>query len=98
MSTDIKLSKAQRSKLLQSSGSYVSWLTNSGQKPLTNVAITFGRYNLAGLVSNLLSNAINKFERKISGKRAVRALERFTLFISNEDMNDDIKIIKLLED
>ena len=98
MSTDIKLSKAQTSKLLQSRGSYVSWLANSGQNALTNVAIVFGRDNLAGLVSNLLSNAINEFKREISGKGAVRALKRFTLFISNEDMNDVIKIIKLLED
>ena len=30
---------------------------------------------------------------KVSGKRAVRAGKRFTLFISNEDMNV-IKIIK----
>ena len=32
------------------------------------------------------------------GKGAVRAEKGFTLFISNEDMNDVIKIIKLLED
>ena len=32
------------------------------------------------------------------GKGAVRAGKRFTLFISNKDMNDVIKIIKLLED
>ena len=56
------------------------------------------RDNLSGLVSNLASNAINKFERKISGKGAVRAGKGFTLFISNEDMNDIIKIIKSLED
>ena len=43
-------------------------------------------------------SAINKFDRKISGKGAVRAGKGFTLFISNEDMNDTIKIIKSLED
>ena len=53
---------------------------------------------MPGLVSNLTSNAINKFEREISGKGAVRAWKGFTLFISNEDMNDFIKIIKSLED
>ena len=37
-------------------------------------------------------------ERNISGKRGVRAGKRFTLFISNEGMNDIIKIIKSLED
>ena len=44
------------------------------------------------------SNEINKFERKTSGKGAVRAGKGFTLFTSNEDMNDIIKIIKSLED
>ena len=49
-------------------------------------------------MSNLTSNAIIKLERKISGKGAVRTGKGFTLFISNEDMNDIIKIIKSLED
>ena len=32
MSNDIKLSKAQTSKIIQSSGSFGSWLTNLGKK------------------------------------------------------------------
>ena len=43
--------------------------------------------NLPGLVNNLTLNAINKFERKTSGKGAIRAGKGFTLFILNEDMN-----------
>ena len=46
---------------------------------------------------NLALNARNKFERKISEKWAVRAGKGFTLFISIEDMNDIIKIIKSVE-
>ena len=61
---------------------------------LLNIAIPLERDNLPGLVSNLTSNVINKFERKISGKRAVRAVIGFTLFILSEDLNDSIKIIK----
>ena len=49
-------------------------------------------------MSNLASNAINKFERRISRKEAVRAGKGFTLFIWNEDMIDINKIIKSLED
>ena len=98
ISTDIKLSKAQISKLIQSGGSFGSWLANLDQKSLTNVAGPLARDNLPGLISNLTSNAINKFERKISGEGTVRAGKRFLLFISNEDMNDIIKIIKSLED
>ena len=37
-------------------------------------------------------------KKKVSGKGAVRAGKGFTLLISNEDMNDIIKIIKSLED
>ena len=58
-----------------------------------------------GIVSNIASNVINKFERKIigvirpvrAGIGAVRAEKGFTLFISNEDMDDFIKITKSLE-
>ena len=39
-----------------------------------------------------------KFERKVSGKGAARAGKRFTLFVSSEDVNYIIKIIKSLED
>ena len=53
MSTDIKLSKAQISKIIQSGGSFGSWLANLGKKALTNVAIPLARDNLPGLVSNL---------------------------------------------
>ena len=64
---------------------------------MTNIAIPLARDNLPGLVSNLTPSAINKFERKISGKGAFRAGKGFTLFISDEDMNDIIKIIKSSE-
>ena len=73
MSTDIKLSKAQISKIIQSGGSSGSWIGNLGKKVLTNIAIPLARDNLHGLISNLTSNAINKFERKISGKGALSA-------------------------
>ena len=46
MSTDIKLSKTQISKIIQSSGSSGSWLPNLGKKALTNVAIPLARDNL----------------------------------------------------
>ena len=42
------------------------------------------------------SSEKNKIERKISGKGVVRAGKGFTLFISNEGM-DNIKIVESLE-
>ena len=86
MSTDIKLSKAQISKINQSSGSFGSWSGNLRKKALTNIAIPLARNNLPGLVSNFTSNAINKFDRKISRKGTVRAGKGFTLFISKEEI------------
>ena len=45
----------------------------------------------------LVRNATKKFERKTSGKGGVRTERGFTLFSSNEDMNNFIKIIKSLQ-
>ena len=69
-------------------------LDNLCKKVITDLAIPFARDNLLELVYNLDSNARNKSERKISGKGAARAGKGFTLFISNEDMNDIIKITR----
>ena len=98
MSTNIKLGKAQISKIIQSSGSFSSWLANLGKDSQTNVAIPLARDNLLGLISNLTSNAVNKFERKLSRTGAVRAGKGFTLIILNEDMNGIIKILASPED
>ena len=48
------------------------------------MAIHLAGGNLPGLVGNLTLNAINKLDRKISGRGAVRAGKRFTLFIFSE--------------
>ena len=72
-------------------------MCNLGKISLTNIAIPLARDNLPGLVSNLTSSAVNKFDRKISGKGTVRAGKVLTSFISDENLNDVIKIIKSLE-
>ena len=89
-SKEIRLSKAQISKIIQSRESFGSWQGNLFKKVVTDFEIPLARDNLFGLVSNLAPNSINKFERKI----AARAEKGITLFISNEDMNYIIKIIK----
>ena len=67
MSIDIKLSKAHISKIIQSGGSFRSWLVNLVKKALTIVAISLARDDLSGLVSSLTSNVIkiqkNKWKR-----------------------------------
>ena len=52
MSTDIKLSKTQISKIFQSGGCFGSWLANLGKRAPTNVAIPLARDNSPGLRSN----------------------------------------------
>ena len=47
-----------------------SWLEHFGKKALANVATRFTRDNLPGLLSNIASNTIDKFERKICEKGA----------------------------
>ena len=64
ISIDIELSKAQISQIIQSGGSFCSWLGNLGKKALIDLAIPLARDNLPRLVSNLTSNAINKFKKK----------------------------------
>ena len=64
MSTNIKLSKAQIFKIIQSGGSFGSWLGNLGKKAVANIVIPLVKDNLPGLGSNVTSNAINKFETK----------------------------------
>ena len=102
MSTDIKRSKDQISEIIQSSGSYSSCLGDLGKKTILNHGVSFARDKLPELGSNIASNAassaFSKFERRISRKGVVRARKVFTLFISNKDVDDIIKIIKSLED
>ena len=44
----------QISKIIQSEGSFGSWLSNLGKKALTDIAIPLAGDNLPGLVSNLI--------------------------------------------
>ena len=95
ISTHIKLSKAQISTIIQSNRSFGKFRKESTNK---HIAISLARNNLPGLVTNLTSNAINKFERKISEKGAVWAGKGFTLYVLKENMKDNIEVKTSLED
>ena len=94
MSMDMKLSEAQIYDIIQSGRFLDSCLGKLGKKVVTQIAVPFAKNNFPGLVSditlNAALNAINEFERRINGKGVVKG---FTLFISNEDMDDTIKTI-----
>ena len=64
--------------------SYELFLTT---KETTKIGNTFGNHMST-------SNATNKIERKLNENGAVRAGKVFTLYISNKDLNDIIKITK----
>ena len=64
MSTDIKLSEVQISKMIRSAGFFCNMLGILGIKVIANLEIPSSGNNLPGLISNLTSNAINKFWKK----------------------------------
>ena len=64
MSTEITLSEAQISKIIQSGRSFGSLLGDLGKKALITIAIPLARDNLLGLVIKYL----DKFDRKIVEK------------------------------
>ena len=101
MSTDIQLNKDQLSKIIQLGGflgkTLDKMMSNIGKKALINLAVPLAKDVLPKLATEATSSVLDKFERKIRVKGAVRAEKGFTLFISNENMDDIIKIVKSLE-
>ena len=86
MSIDLKLSKAQISKIIQSGG-FLGSLLSKLAGPLMKVAVPLAKYILAPLGITAAASAIDAgIQKKIQ-----------TLIISNEEMNDIMKIIQTLE-
>ena len=92
MSTDLKLSKAQISKIIQSGG-FLGSLLSKLAGPLMKVAIPLAKSVLAPLGITAAAPAIDAgIQKKIHGSGTT------TLIISNEEMNDIMKIVQALED
>ena len=92
MSTDIKLSKAQITKIIQSGGFLGSSLSKLAG-PLMKVAVPLAKNILVPLGITAAASAIDAvIQKKIHGSGTT------TLIISNEEMNDVIKLIQSLED
>ena len=66
-------------------------MDNLGKKTLLDLAVLLTEGILPYVAIKTTSSIIDKFERKISGKGAVREGKGFSLFSSNEDMDDIIK-------
>ena len=94
MSTDLKFSKAQISKIIQSGG-FLGSLLSKLAGPLMKVAIPLAKNVLAPLGIRAAASAI---DAGIQKKKRIHDSGTTTLIISNEEMNDIMKIIQALED
>ena len=91
-STDIKLSKTQLSKMIQSGG-FLGNLLGKLAGPLIKVAMPLAKNVLAPLGLSAAMSAIDgSIKKKMLGSGAT------TLIISNDEMDDNLKIVKSLED
>ena len=94
--TDIKLSKAQIKKLIQSEG-FLGKLLSKLAGPLMKVALPLAKNVLASLGLTAAMSAIDgSIQKKIHGSGATKGAG-VKLIIEQEDMNDIMKIIKALE-
>ena len=92
MSTNLKLSKAQISKIIQS-GWFLGSLLGKLADPLMKVAVPLAKNVLASLGITAAASAIDAgIQKKIHGSGTT------TLIISNKEMNDIMKIVQALED
>ena len=90
LATDIKLSKAQIKKVIQSGG-FLGKLLSKLAGPLMKVALSLAKNVLAPLGLTAAMSAIDgSIQKKIHGSGV-------KLIIEQEDMNDIIKIIEALE-
>ena len=92
MSTDRNFSKTQISKIVQS-GEFLGSLLSKLAGPLMKVAVPLAKNILAPLGITAAASAIDaEIQKKIHGSGTT------TLIISNEEMNDIMKIVQALED
>ena len=92
MLTDLTLSKAQISKIIQSAG-FLGSLLSKLAGPLIKVAIPLANNVLAPLGITAAASAIDaRIQKKIHGSGTT------ALIISNKEINDRMKIVQALED
>ena len=91
MSNDLKLSKAQISKIIQSGG-FLGSLLGKLAGPLMKVAIPLAKHVLAPLGITAAASSIDaEIQKKIHGSGTT------TLIIWKEEMNNVLKIVQALE-
>ena len=94
MSTDLKLSKAQISKIIQSAG-FLGSLLSKLAVPLMKVGIPLAK---SVLTSSGITAVASAIDAGIKKNKQTHSSGASTLIISNEEMNDLMKIVQALED
>ena len=92
MSTDIKISKTQISKIIQSGG-FLGSLSNKIAGPLMKIAVPLAKNILSPLGITDAALAIDSGIQK-----KIHCSGTTTLIISNKEKNDIMKIVQALED
>ena len=96
-SIDIKLSKTQLSKMIQSGG-FLGNLLGKLAGPLMKVAMPLAKNVLVPLgISAAMSAIDGSIKKKMFGSGATKGAGTTTLIISNDEMDDILKIVKSLE-
>ena len=93
MSTNIKLSKTQITKIIQSGG-FLGSLLSKLAGPLMKVAVPLAKNILVPLGITAAASALDVGIKK----KKIHVSGTTTLIISNEEMNDIMKITQALED
>ena len=93
MSTDLKLSKGQISKIIQS-GQFLGSLLSKLAGPLMKIVIPLAKNVLTPLRITAAASAI---DAEIQKKKKKDGSGTITLIISNEEINDLMKILKPLK-
>ena len=92
-----KLNKSQLAKMIQSGRCFSRNLKNLGKYMSSNLAVPLAKDVLSNVATKANLSVIDKLARKISRKGAILAGRRFNLFISNEEIDDIIKIKESVE-
>ena len=93
MPTDIKLSKAQISKIIQS-GEFLGSLLSKLASPLMKIAVTLVKKYFSSIRN---SSCCFSNRCKSSKKKNIHGTGTTILIISSKEMNDIMKIVKALE-
>ena len=99
MTRGIKLSKSHLFKIIKIESSSGALLDKFAGPLMELLAVVLQDKDILEILATMVSASVldGAIQRKICRQEVVRATKRITLIISNEDINDIIRIIKSLK-